>query len=74
MPPTRVPERYAFEPGAAGLECEVRKEEGAGALEVVVAGAGVRSVQRTAAGEGTIRFEWRIERVRYSGGLRPRAP
>lgn len=52
----RVPERYAFEPGAAGLECEVRKEEGAGALEVVVAGAGVRSVQRTAAGEGTIRF------------------
>lgn len=52
----RVPERYAFEPGAAGLECEIRKEEGGGALEVVVAGAGVRSVQRTAAGEGTIRF------------------
>lgn len=52
----RVPERYAFEPGPAGLECEVRKKEGGGALEVVVEGAGVRSVQRTAAGEGTIRF------------------
>lgn len=51
----RVPERYAFEPGEAGLECEIRKE-GGGALEVVVAGEGIRSVQRTAAGEGTIRF------------------
>ncbi len=51
----RVPERYVFEPGDAGLECEMRKE-GEGALEVVVAGEDVRSVQRTGAREGTIRF------------------
>lgn len=56
----RVPERYVFEPGDAGLECEIRKE-GGGALEVVVAGEGVRSVQRTGAGEGTVRFA-------FSGG------
>ena len=52
----RVPERYAFEPGDAGLECEIRKEGGGGAMEVIVAGEGVRSVQRTATGEGAVRF------------------
>lgn len=57
----RVPERYVFEPGEAGLECEIRKEDG-GALEVVVAGEGVRSLQRSGgAEEGTVRFD-------FSGG------
>jgi hypothetical protein len=50
-----VPKRYAFEPRGEELECEVRKE-GGGPLEVVVEGRGVRSVQRTAAGEGTLRI------------------
>lgn len=50
-----APKRYAFEPRGKGLECEMRKEDG-GALEVVVEGRGVRSVQRTAAGEGTLRI------------------
>lgn len=56
----RVPERYVFEPGDAGLECEIRKKDG-GALELVVAGEGLRSVQQTAASGGTIRFS-------FSGG------
>lgn len=43
-----------FEQGSAGLECEVRKKEGV--LEAVIAGTNGRSVERTAAGEGTIRF------------------
>ncbi len=51
----RAPERYVFEPGDAGLECEIRKKDG-GTLEVVVAGEGLRSVQQTAASGGTIRF------------------
>ncbi len=50
-----VPKRYAFELRDKELECEIRKE-GGGALEVVVEGKGVRSVQRTAAGEGTLRI------------------
>ncbi len=50
-----VPERYVFEPGEAGLECEIRKEDG-GALKIVVAGEGVRSVQQTGAGESTTSF------------------
>ena len=48
-----VPERHAFEPGDAGLECEINKKDG-GAPEVVVEGDGVRSVQRTDG--GTVRF------------------
>ena len=52
----RVPQRYVFELGDAGLECEIRKKEDGGALQVVVAGEGVRSVQHTGATEGTIRF------------------
>jgi hypothetical protein len=52
----RVPQRYVFELGDAGLECEIRKKEGGGALQVVVAGEGIRSVQHTGATEGTIRF------------------
>jgi hypothetical protein len=51
----RVPERYVFEPGDARIECEIRKD-GEGVLEVVVAGEGVRSVQRTGPGEGTIKL------------------
>lgn len=51
-----VPQRYVFELGDAGLECEIRKKEDGGALQVVVAGEGVRSVQHTGATEGTIRF------------------
>lgn len=57
----RVPERYVFELGDAGLECEIRKED-RGALEVVVAGEGGRSLQRSGgAEEGTVRFD-------FSGG------
>ena len=52
----RVPQRYVFELGDAGLECEISKKEDGGALQVVVAGEGVRSVQHTGATEGTIRF------------------
>ena len=51
----RVPERYAYELDGAKLECEIRKE-GAGALEVVVAGEGIHSVQRSNALESTVRF------------------
>ena len=50
-----VPKRYVFEPEGKELECEIRKE-GGGALKVVVEGKGVLSVQRTAAGEGTLRI------------------
>ncbi|HEV2745601.1 MAG TPA: hypothetical protein VGV91_20775 [Rubrobacter sp.] len=50
-----VPKRYVFEPRGKELECEIRKE-GGGALEVVVEGKGVHSVQRTAAGESTLRI------------------
>lgn len=50
-----APKRYAFEPRGKGLECEIRKE-GGGALEVVVEGRGVRSVQRTAGGEGALKI------------------
>jgi hypothetical protein len=61
-----VPERYVFEPGAAGLECEIGKE-GGGALEVVVAGYNVRSVQRSGgAGEGTVRFAFSGDGISYS--------
>ena len=52
----RVPQRYVFELGDAGLECEISKKSDGGALQVVVAGEGVRSVQHTGATEGTIRF------------------
>ena len=52
----RTPERYAFEPRGKTLECRVRKES-EGALEIVFAdGEGVRSVQRTNAGESTVGF------------------
>jgi hypothetical protein len=51
----RVPKRYAYEPGDAKLECEIRKE-GAGALEVVLTGEGIHSVQRSNAQGGTARF------------------
>jgi hypothetical protein len=51
----RVPERYAYEPGDARLECEIRKKD-AGALEVVVTGEGIHSVQRSNAQGGTVRF------------------
>jgi hypothetical protein len=51
----RVPERYAYELDGAKLECEIRKE-GAGALEIVVTGEGVHSVQRTNAQGSTLRF------------------
>jgi hypothetical protein len=51
----RVPERYAYELDGAKLECEIRKE-GAGALEVVVTGEGVHSMQRTNAQGSTLRF------------------
>jgi hypothetical protein len=51
----RVPERYVYQPGAAKLECEIRKE-GAGALEITVTGETVDSVQRTDAQRGTVRF------------------
>ncbi len=57
----RVPQRYVFELGDARLECEIRKKSDGGALQVVVAGEGVRSVQHTGATEGTIRFT-------FSGG------
>ena len=61
-----VPERYVFEPGDAELECEIRKE-GGGALEVVVAGDNVRSVQRSGgAGEGTLRFVFSGDSISYS--------
>lgn len=52
----RVPQRYVFELGDAGLECEIHKKEDGGTLQVVAAGEGVRSVQHTGATEGTIRF------------------
>jgi hypothetical protein len=52
----RVPQLYVFELGDAGLECEISKKSDGGALQVVVAGEGVRSVQHTGATEGTIRF------------------
>jgi hypothetical protein len=62
----RVPEHYVFEPGAAGIECEIRKE-GGGALKVVVTGEGVRSVQRSGgAGEGTVRFAFSGGSISYS--------
>lgn len=52
----RTPQRYAFEPRGKTLECRVRKES-EGALEIVFAdGEGVRSVQRTNAGESTVGF------------------
>jgi hypothetical protein len=61
-----VPERYVFEPGDAGLECEIRKE-GSGVLKVVVAGDNVRSVQRSGgAGEGTVRFAFSGDGISYS--------
>jgi hypothetical protein len=51
----RVPEHHVYEPGGAELKCDIRKE-GAGALEVIVTGEGGRSVQRTNAQGGTVRF------------------
>lgn len=51
----RVPARYAYEPGDAKLECEIRKD-GAGTLEVVLTGKGIHSVQRSNAQGGTVRF------------------
>ena len=51
----RVPEHHVYEPGGAELECEIRKE-GAGALEVLVTGEGIHSVQRTNAQGSTVRF------------------
>ncbi len=54
----RAPERYAFEPRGKKLECGVRKE-GGGALEIILAdGESVRSVQRTDAGESTVRLAY----------------
>lgn len=61
-----VPERYVFEPRDTGLECEIGKK-GGGALEVVVAGDNVRSVQRSGgAGEGTVRFAFSGDGISYS--------
>jgi hypothetical protein len=51
----RVPERYAYKLDGAKLECEIRKK-GAGALEVVVTGEGIHSVQRSNALGSTVRF------------------
>jgi hypothetical protein len=51
----RVPEQHVYEPGGAELRCDIRKE-GAGALEVIVTREGGRSVQRTNALGGTVRF------------------
>ncbi len=51
----QVPERYAYELDGAKLECEIRKE-GVGALDLVVTGEGVHSMQRTNAQESTIRI------------------
>jgi hypothetical protein len=57
----RAPESYAFKLRGKKLECEIRKE-GEGVLEVVIAaGESIRSVQRTHAREGTLRFA-------FSGG------
>lgn len=54
----RVPERYVFEPRGKRLECELRTD-GGGALGIVLTdGAGVRSEQRTAGGERTVRFTY----------------
>jgi hypothetical protein len=54
----RVPERYVFEPRGERLECELQTE-GGGALGIVFAdGAGVRSEQRTTAGESTVQFTY----------------
>jgi hypothetical protein len=50
----RVPERYTVAPGDAGIECEIRKESGA--LTVLVASQGFRSVQRAGDGESTLEF------------------
>ena len=61
----RVPERYAFEPGDAKLECEIRKE-GAGALEVVLTGKCIHSVQRSNAQGGTVRFSLSVGGVSSS--------
>lgn len=54
----RVPDRYVFEPRGKRLECELRTD-GVGALGIRLAdGAGVRSEQRTAGGERTLRFTY----------------
>lgn len=51
----RTPERYAFERRDAKLECELQND-GGGALEVTVAGEGVRSVQQVGSRAATVRF------------------
>lgn len=54
----RVPERYVFEPRGKGLECELRTH-GGGALGILLTdGTGVRSEQRTTAGERTLTFTY----------------
>ena len=54
----RVPERYVFEPRGKRLECELRTQ-GGGALGILLTdGAGVRSEQRTTAGERTLKFAY----------------
>ncbi len=51
----RTPERYVFEPRDAKLKCEIQND-GGGALEVAVAGEGVRSVQQVGSRAATVRF------------------
>jgi hypothetical protein len=54
----RAPARYVYEPDGGQLECEIRKR-GTGTLEVVLAAGGnVRSVQRTSAPGGTMKFAY----------------
>lgn len=57
----RVPKSFVYRPGGGGLRCGIRKTSaGSGTLKVVLeAGNGVRSVQRTDARGGTIRFAFK---------------
>ena len=56
----RVPERYVYKLDGGRLACEIRKERG-GTVEVAVIGDGIRSVQRSNAPGGSVRFS-------HSGG------
>jgi hypothetical protein len=54
-----VPQSFEFAPGDRKLSCEIRKRDGqAGALEVVLSGEGIRSVQRIGGGDGTVRLTY----------------
>lgn len=54
----QVPESFSYELGGSQLECEIRKQDGPGTLEVLLTGPGDRIRQQTDSPGGTINLTY----------------